>query len=81
MSDLWTAPAVKARAVTPSDTTVVACRGLYVGTAGTVVGELFDDADGQTTTIEVPDNGTFLPISFKRIYSTGTDASNMVALY
>lgn len=79
-SDLWSAPAVKGRAVVPSNTTQIDCRALWVGAVGTVRGELLDDLDGVTTDFTVP-AGTFLSFSFKRIYSSGTTASAMVALY
>jgi hypothetical protein len=78
--DLWTAPAVKARAVTPSNTTIVNARAIWVGGVGVVRGELLDDNDGTTCDFTVP-AGTFLSVSFKRIYSTGTTATLILALY
>lgn len=78
---LWTAPATKARAVTKSDTTVIDCRSLYVGGAGDVAGQLLDDADGTTVIFSAVPAGAILPVSFKRVYSAGTSATLMLALY
>ena len=50
---------------------------LYVGATGDVK---VDMANGGTVTfVNVPD-GTFLPILVKRVYATGTDATNIIAL-
>jgi len=70
-----------ARAVAPSDTVDLpgpSTGGLYVGTAGTLtVTMLNGDICAFVTTI----SGTVLPIMAKRVWNTGTGASNMVALY
>lgn len=64
--------------VTPSDTTHLGnVRSLFVGGAGNVVAE---DVDGGTGTF-VCTAGTLLPIEAKRVYATGTTATNIVALY
>lgn len=73
-----TAPAHGAVAVTPSDSTVlVNTRGLYVGTSGNLVVEM---ADGQTVTFTSVPIGIF-PIQVTKVLSTGTTASNIVAVY
>ena len=69
-------------AVTPSDTAgsgdlTYISRAIYVGTGGTVVAITM--ADTEVSFVNVPD-GTTLPIRAKRIKSTGTTASNIVAL-
>jgi hypothetical protein len=84
MADVYSAPAVKARAVTKSDTTVVACRALYVGGAGNVTVLMEGDAasGGSGTAVEfvgVP-AGTVLPISCNKVMAA-TTATSIVALY
>lgn len=79
-----TAPATGAAAVTPSDSTVVNCRALYVGTGGNVAvhmqGVLGSPRETSVTFSNVQ-GGTVLPISCYRVLSTGTTATNIVALY
>jgi hypothetical protein len=74
-------PAQSALAVTPSDTDDLAsiCRGLWVGTGGDVKVLVGDDATA-VTFANVAD-GTLIPIRTRRVYSTGTTASDIVALY
>ena len=64
--------------VTSNSTNIAPTRGLYVGTAGDVT---VDMAYGTTVAFVSVQAGTILPIQVTRIYSTGTSASNMVALY
>lgn len=67
-------------AVTTSDTTNLTTNGraLYVGTGGTVSVLM---ADGTTGVFSNVQDGTLLPIHFKRVNTTGTvTAANMVAL-
>lgn len=73
-----TCPAHGAVAVTPSDaTTLPITRGLYVGTTGDVAVIM---ADGQTVTFTaVPVQ--ILPVQVSKVLSTGTTASNILALY
>lgn len=79
------APANEGAAVTASDTTILApiTRGLYVGTTGDVAVQ-FSGAGGgggsTVTLVSVP-AGAVLPISVRKVLSTGTTASNIVALY
>jgi hypothetical protein len=75
-----TAPAVSAAVVAPNDGTdlpTAPTRALYIGVAGDVK---VDMADGSTVTFAGVANG-ILPISVKRVYLTGTAATNIVALY
>jgi hypothetical protein len=82
--------AYNAQAVTPSDTQDLSLAGgnfnnstnsgalPYVGTGGdmkvTMVG-------GQTVTFKNIPDGTFMPIQVVRIWSTGTDATDILALF
>lgn len=78
----WSDPAVKAVAVTPSDSTdltVAPCRALWVGGAGAVAVILADDTSGVTFSA-VP-AGTLLRVAAKRVLSTGTTATAILALY
>ena len=79
-SDPGIGPARKAAAVTKSDATIVNCRGLYVGGAGDVAVLMADDPSTAVTFSSVP-AGTLLPIACKKIMSTNTTATNMVALF
>lgn len=72
-------PAETARAVTPSDTTIIGgCRALWVGGAGNLT---LDFADGQNNVLlsGVP-AGTLLPIAPLRV-KAATTATLVVALY
>lgn len=75
---LESGPAVRAVAVTPNDSTelggVVA---LYIGTAGTLS---VICADGSQCDFGAVAAGV-LPLKVRRVRSTGTGASNIVALY
>lgn len=70
------------KAVTPSDSAEVADyypKGVYVGGAGNIVGQLVGDTT-DTTFTAVP-AGTFLPVSFRLIKATGTTATSMVVVW
>lgn len=69
----------KAAAVTPSDTTVVAARGLYIGGAGNVA--IQTDANAAAVTFTAPPVGTLLPVQAYRVMSTNTTATLIVALF
>ncbi len=78
-----TVSAHDALAVTPSDATVIpTTRALYVGVGGTVVVVTADAVSASTTStfVGVP-AGTVLPIQVTKVYSTGTTATNILALY
>lgn len=73
-----TFPASGAAAVTPSDSTELNCRALYVGTSGNVVVQM-PNRDTAITFSGVL-GGTILPVSARRVMAA-TTASNIVALY
>lgn len=68
-------------AITPSDSTNIRTnmltRGIYVGTSGALVAV----RDGGETVSFVGVAGTVIPIRCVRVNSTGTAASNLVALF
>jgi len=75
-----TTPAKNAESITPSDSGVIeSCRGLWVGGAGDITVD-FRLAGTNVTIAGVP-AGTLLPIDVSRVYSTGTDATSILALY
>jgi hypothetical protein len=51
---------------------------LYVGTGGNIK---VDMSGSGTVTFNNVGDGVFLPILVDRVYSTGTTASNIIALY
>ena len=63
-------------AVTPNDVTQVAYKSLYVGTGGNVAVQLYNSDN--TVIYQNVGDGTFLPISVRRVLSTGTTASNII---
>ena len=74
-------PAVDAVPVTPSDDTDLAdgkCNALYVGGTGALK---VQTAAGQARTFSNVVAGTTLLIQCTRVYATGTDATDIVALY
>ena len=74
-----TEPAYDMAAVTASNTANInPTRGVYIGGAGDLK---VDTAGGTTITLSATAAGSILPISVKRIYATGTTATNIVALY
>jgi hypothetical protein len=74
------APARNAEAVTPHNTTELdtVSRALWVGGGGNITVLM---ADGQTVLISGIASGTLLPIQIKRVNSTGTTATLMVAFH
>jgi hypothetical protein len=66
-------------AVTPSDSTAIATlpRALYVGGAGNIAVLMEDDS---TATFSSVPAGTLLPIRVKRVNSTNTTATLILAL-
>jgi len=75
-----TDPADNAAAVTPNDSTDLTntARAIYVGTGGDVK---VTTAGGDTVTFNDVQGGSILPVRIKRVFSTSTTASNMVAIY
>ena len=67
-------------AVTPHDTNDLTqiCRAIYVGVAGDLK---VITARGDTVTFKTIVAGCIHPIAVKRVFSTGTTATNIVALY
>ena len=73
------APSPTAAAVTKHDTnTIPLTRSVYVGGAGSLKVTMADGAD--VTFAAVP-AGTTIPIRVVRVFSTGTTATSIVALY
>lgn len=75
-----TVAAFKAVSVTPSDVTVIpVTRAIYIGGAGNIRVVFAEDS----TSVDLIGvlAGTILPLQVKQIYSTGTTATNLVALY
>lgn len=71
-------PAFSVAAVTPSNTTVISARALYIGGAGNVA---VTALDGSTATFTSVPAGTILPVVVTKVMATGTTATNIVALY
>ena len=71
--------ATKIAAVTKSDTTILEPFpvALFIGGAGDIA---IEAVDGGTATFTVP-AGTELHVQARRVLSTGTDATNIIALY
>lgn len=69
-----------AQAVTPSDTTAINCRAIYVGGAGNVAVKTSSGAASVTFT--APPVGAILPLMIDggQIMATGTTATLLVAL-
>ena len=74
-------PATQLRAITPNDGADLGhpCRSIYVGTGGDIVVVAVDDSVSVTFTA-VP-QGTVLPVYAARVKSTGTTASNLIAMF
>lgn len=67
--------------VTPNDSADLPsiCRGIWVGGAGNLAVTLSESGENITFT-GVP-AGTLLPLEVKRVYATGTTATNLVAVW
>lgn len=74
------APATGAFDVTPSDSADLGkwTRALYIGGDGALKVTM---EDGSVATFAAITAGTLLPIATRRIWATGTSATNIVALY
>lgn len=74
-----TEPARSAAEVTFNDSSLInPTRAIYVGSTGNVK---VDFVDGTTVTFSSVSAGTLLPIRVNKIYSTGTTATDIIALY
>jgi hypothetical protein len=77
-------PGASVAAVTPSDSTDIAKlnghypRALWVGGTGNVV---IVTPDGEAATLANVADGTLLPIQARRVNSTSTTATSIVAIY
>jgi hypothetical protein len=70
--------AVNCIAITPADADLVApVRALYIGGLGNVT--INDTGNGQVTFHNVQ-TGTILPVMARRVWATGTTATNIVGL-
>ena len=67
-------------ACTPSDTTLVTCKALYVGTTGNIA--ISSSSSTAAVTFVGVSEGTVLPVELfgGRVMSTNTTASNIVLL-
>lgn len=75
---LESGPATKAVAVTPHDSNNIdPCVALYIGAAGTLKVTCFDGTDCTFAAV----SAGVLPLRVKRVWSTGTSATSIVALY
>lgn len=72
-------PYERAVAVSPNDSTDLTdvASALYIGGSGNVK---VDTVQGDTVTITGALVGTILPLRVRRVWSTGTTATNIVAL-
>lgn len=68
--------------VTASDSTDFSTypKALYVGVTGDVVVLPVENADGSTVTFKAHPVG-YMPVQVRRVLSTGTTATNILALY
>lgn len=74
-----TVSAYDAASVTPNDSTDIRpTRALFVGAAGDIK---VDMSLGTTLTFANVQAGSILPVQVKRVYSTDTTATDIVALY
>lgn len=64
-------------AVTPSNTTTIVGKAIYVGGAGNVA---VTTVAGNVVTFTAPPVGTVIPISFTKIMATNTTATLLIAL-
>jgi len=73
-------PASSGFAITPHDTNelVRVTRGIYVGVAGDVKVEFYS---GDIVTFKDLAAGVIHPLRVKRVYETGTDATDIVGVY
>lgn len=80
LQTVHTTPAIGGAAVTPNDSAdmTYTARSLWVGTGGNVK---VNTLDASTITLTNVPDGTLLPVQCKRVYSTGTTASGIVALW
>ena len=75
-----TQQAIKAVAVTPNDSSDLTNAGavLYIGVGGDVK---VDTVSGDAVTFKNMADGAILAVQVKKVYATGTSATDIVALY
>lgn len=75
-------PAQHAAAVVPNDAVDLAqaTRGIYIGVAGNLTVTMVGDLDGTSVTFLAAPVGV-LPVCVKRVWATGTAATNLLALW
>mgnify|MGYP003628662227 FL=1 len=75
-----TQQAIKAVEVNPSvlETLVIPGAVLYIGTGGDVK---VDTVSGDAVTFKNLADGSVLAVQVKKVYNTGTDATDIIALY
>lgn len=77
-------PGASSTAIVPSDAANLATtsRWLWVGTGGNVALLLDEDAnDAGSRVLKNVASGTLLPFAVKKVFSTGTNALDLVAIY
>ncbi len=76
----YSEPGDRLVAVTPSDSTdLTGARAVYVGVTGNVA--LMALYDSTAVTLTAVPAGTILPVRIKRVMSTNTTATSIVAIY
>ena len=75
-----TQQAIKAVDVVPATLETLAIPGavLYIGTGGNIK---VDTVSGDTVTFKNIADGSVLAVQVKKVYNTGTSASDIIALY
>ena len=72
------APAQEAFAITPSDTTELGYRGIYVGSAGNI--NVLPFSGSIPVLFKNVLAGTILPIQVKKVLATNTTATDLIGL-
>lgn len=69
----------KLRAVTPSDSALIGCSALYVGTTGNIA--IVAEGDTAAVVLTTVPAGAIIPIACAQVLLTGTTAANIVAIF
>ena len=76
------AKSLNASAITPNDAEdIIATAGIYVGVSGDLRVTLAEMADGSHVTFTDLAAGIIHPLVVKRVWNTGTTATDIVAVY
>lgn len=83
IGDAFGGPGTSLVSVTPSDSTdLTGARAIYVGGTGDVALKTIHGASNSAAvTLAAVPVGTIIPIQITRVMSTGTTATNIVAIY